>query len=76
MAGFKKFEDILAWQETPDKRQSLVYEITAEGNITRDFGLLTTDSNALQEAVSTFIRQLKLRESIIEHLNAPTKRLF
>jgi four helix bundle protein len=38
MAGFKKFEDILAWQKA---RQStrLVYEITAEGQFAKDFGL-------------------------------------
>lgn len=38
MAGFRKFEDILAWQKA---RQStkLVYEITAEGQFAKDFGL-------------------------------------
>lgn len=38
MASFKKFEDILAWQKA---RQStkLVYEITAEGQFAKDFGL-------------------------------------
>ncbi len=38
MAGFRKFEDILAWQKA---RQStkMVYEITAEGQFSKDFGL-------------------------------------
>jgi len=38
MAGFKRFEDILAWQKS---RQStkLIYEITSDGNFARDFGL-------------------------------------
>jgi four helix bundle protein len=38
MAGFKKFEDILAWQKARQATK-LVYEITAEGNFARDFGL-------------------------------------
>jgi four helix bundle protein len=38
MAGFKKFEDILAWQKARESTR-LVYEITAEGQFAKDFGL-------------------------------------
>jgi four helix bundle protein len=38
MAGFKRFEDILAWQKARQTTK-LVYEFTAEGNFAKDFGL-------------------------------------
>lgn len=38
MAGFKRFEDILAWQKARQATK-LVYEITNEGSFARDFGL-------------------------------------
>ena len=38
MAGFKRFEDILAWQKARKATKS-VYEITSEGNFAKDFGL-------------------------------------
>ncbi len=38
MAGFKKFEDILAWQKARLSTR-LVYQITGEGQFAKDFGL-------------------------------------
>ena len=38
MAGFKKFEDILTWQKARLSTK-LVYQITADGNFAKDFGL-------------------------------------
>ncbi len=38
MAGFKRFEDIVAWQKARQATK-LVYEITIEGSFARDFGL-------------------------------------
>jgi four helix bundle protein len=38
MAGFKKFEEIQAWQKARSATK-LVYEITSDGNFARDFGL-------------------------------------
>lgn len=38
MAGFKKFEDILAWQKAR-KAAKRIYEITSDGSFAKDFGL-------------------------------------
>lgn len=38
MAGFKKFEDIQAWQKARQATR-MVYEITSEGQFAKDFGL-------------------------------------
>ena len=38
MAGFKKFEEILAWQKAR-KVTKRIYEITGSGNFAKDFGL-------------------------------------
>ena len=38
MAGFKKFEDILAWQKAR-KATKRVYEITSDSKFVKDFGL-------------------------------------
>lgn len=38
MPGFKRFEDILAWQKSRQVTK-LIYEITSEGNFAKDFGL-------------------------------------
>ncbi len=38
MAGFKRFEDILAWQKARQATR-LVYQITANVNFAKDFGL-------------------------------------
>ncbi len=38
MGGFKKFEDILAWQKARQAAK-MIYEITAEGAFAKDFGL-------------------------------------
>lgn len=38
MAGFKRFEDILAWQKSRQVTK-LIYEITSDGNFAKDFGL-------------------------------------
>jgi four helix bundle protein len=38
MAGFKKFEDIMAWQKARQATK-LVYQITSNGDFSRDFGL-------------------------------------
>lgn len=38
MAGFKKFEEIQAWQKAR-KATKLIYEITSGGNFSKDFGL-------------------------------------
>lgn len=38
MAGFKKFEDILAWQKAR-KATKRIYEVTTDGHFARDFGL-------------------------------------
>jgi four helix bundle protein len=38
MTGFKKFEDVLAWQKARNAAKP-VYEITSSGNFARDFGL-------------------------------------
>ena len=37
MAGFKKFEDIMAWQKAR-KATKKVYEITSDGKFAKDFG--------------------------------------
>src|SRR5215510_9229573 len=38
MATFSRFEDILAWQKAREATKA-VYEITAQGDFARDFGL-------------------------------------
>jgi four helix bundle protein len=38
MAGFKKLEDIMAWQKARQATK-LVYQITSNGDFSRDFGL-------------------------------------
>ena len=38
MASFKRFEDILAWQKARQATK-MIYQITAEGNFAKDFGL-------------------------------------
>lgn len=38
MATFKRFEDITAWQKARDLTK-VVYEITKNGNFSKDFGL-------------------------------------
>ncbi len=38
MAGFKKFEEIQAWQKARKATKS-VYEITSDGKFSKDFGL-------------------------------------
>lgn len=38
MAGFKKFEEIVAWQKAR-KVTKRIYEVTSDGNFARDFGL-------------------------------------
>ncbi|MBS1793086.1 MAG: four helix bundle protein [Acidobacteria bacterium] len=38
MAGFKKFEEIKAWQRAREATKR-VYEITSDGNFAKDFGL-------------------------------------
>ena len=38
MAGFKKFEDIMAWQKARQATK-LIYQITSGGDFSRDFGL-------------------------------------
>src|SRR5437763_9647771 len=38
MATFKRFEDILAWQRARESTK-LAYEMTADGNFSKDFGL-------------------------------------
>jgi four helix bundle protein len=38
MAGFKKFEEIQAWQKAR-KATKRVYEVTTAGNFAKDFGL-------------------------------------
>jgi len=38
MAGFKRFEDIMAWQKARQTTK-FIYEITAEGQFVKDFGL-------------------------------------
>jgi four helix bundle protein len=38
MAGFRKFEDIVAWQKARETNR-LIYKLTIEGNFSRDFDL-------------------------------------
>ncbi|MDQ3802120.1 MAG: four helix bundle protein [Acidobacteriota bacterium] len=38
MAGFKRFEEIQAWQKAR-KATKLIYEITSDGRLAKDFGL-------------------------------------
>ncbi len=38
MAGFKKFEEIMAWQKAR-KATKKIYELTTDGKFARDFGL-------------------------------------
>jgi four helix bundle protein len=38
MAGFKKFEEIKAWQKAR-KAAKKIYEVTSKNNFTKDFGL-------------------------------------
>ena len=38
MAGFKRFEDIMAWQKARQATKQ-VYQITSGGDFSRDFGL-------------------------------------
>jgi four helix bundle protein len=38
MAGFKRFEDIMAWRKARQATK-LVYQITSGGNFSKDFGL-------------------------------------
>lgn len=38
MAGFKRFEDIMAWQKARQVTK-LIYEITTAGSLAKDFGL-------------------------------------
>lgn len=38
MAGFKRFEEIQAWQKAR-KATKLIYEITSDGGLAKDFGL-------------------------------------
>ncbi len=38
MAGFRKFEDIVAWQKARETNK-LIYEITTEGSFSKDFDL-------------------------------------
>ncbi|MBC7898962.1 MAG: four helix bundle protein [Saprospiraceae bacterium] len=38
MAGFRKFEDIIAWQKAREANK-LIYKHTAENNFSRDFEL-------------------------------------
>ncbi|MGB7207276.1 MAG: four helix bundle protein [Pyrinomonadaceae bacterium] len=38
MAGFRKFEDIVAWQKAREPNR-LIYKITTEGNFSKDFDL-------------------------------------
>lgn len=38
MATFKRFEEIIAWQKARQATK-LVYEVTSQGNFSKDFGL-------------------------------------